>query len=156
MTPAEVLLRLDRVGATIKVDGGKLHWEAPVGAVNANLLSAMREHRDTLIDHLSGVARVSLDPRPDLAADSLPWARLLDAARAIDGDDPCGPFGALLGLRCLGAELDGSSGTCRIRPGEIDDAEYRRIRAELLVHRDVLAELLRNLNEVSAEHRAAG
>ena len=87
--------------------------------------------------------RRATDPRPDLTADTAAWSRLLPLADALDGDDPAGLFGALLGLRCCGASLAHTGGLWRIGPGEMTAAEYAALRSEYLVPRSVMvADLL--------------
>lgn len=85
----------------------------------------------------------NLDPRPDLAADSDAWAWLLGVVYPVDGRDPFGIFGRLLGLRCWGAGLIEEGGRLRIAGGEMDADEYQRLRADELVPRadDVTAAL---------------
>ena len=83
----------------------------------------------------------SADPRPDLHVDSAMWATILTKAFAVDGHDPDGLFGALHGLRCLGAGLSESEEGWRIVPGEIGN-EYRALCAQHLVRH---APLLRSL-----------
>jgi hypothetical protein len=85
------------------------------------------------------------DPRADdLPEDSLFWRDLLARADAYDGHDARGLFGALHGMRCLGARLERRpDGGYRLVPGEIPDGDYRRLRVEwLLPHRETLVRLL--------------
>ncbi len=73
------------------------------------------------------------DPRPDLAADSPAWSDLLLHAWALDHVDPEGLFGALDGLRCLGASLVvRSAGGMRVSNGRIPMAEYAELREKWL------------------------
>lgn len=83
------------------------------------------------------------DPRLDLTTDSRLWSELLRRAAAVDQDDPNGLYGALDGLRCLGAGLIRDSRGLRLVPGEIDRAEYAELRAKWLVpHSARLKQLL--------------
>ena len=89
------------------------------------------------------------DPRPDLAADSDLWARLLAMAYDLDGDLPGGLFGALHGMRCCGAGLVLVNGRCKLVPGEMLKADYEADRARYLVeHKAALVELLARLDEL--------
>lgn len=94
------------------------------------------------------------DPRPDLATDSALWARLLALAYAHDGDLPGGLFGALHGMRCMGAGLLLVNGRCKLVHGEMVKADYDADRARYLVeHKAALVELLARLDEL--EEKAA-
>ena len=89
------------------------------------------------------------DPRPDLATDSDLWARLLAMAYDHDGDLPGGLFGALHGLRSLGAGLVVNGGRAKLIAGEMTRAEYEGDRTTyLLQHKAPLVELLRRLDVV--------
>jgi hypothetical protein len=86
------------------------------------------------------------DPRSDDLPDSFVWGLVLAGAYRIDGDDPCGVFGALHGIRCLGADLEVSKDGIRIIPGELA-AEYSEIRTTwLLPHAETLTNLLANVS----------
>ncbi len=93
-------------------------------------------------------AHMTSDPRAgDYPDDSLLWLRLLTAAYDRDGGHPEGLFGALSGIRGLGARLESTPNGTRITAGEIDAAEYGEIRERwLLPHTDVLVELLRGIS----------
>jgi hypothetical protein len=86
------------------------------------------------------------DPRPDLVADHALWLTLLELAYRRDGADPCGIFGALVGIRCCGAGITSSGGerpTWRLTRGEMTAAEWQAIRTKwLMPHLKVLQELL--------------
>jgi hypothetical protein len=91
------------------------------------------------------------DPRPDIAGDSALWSSLLPRAYALDGSDPHGCYGALLGLRCWGAILVREADRYRIAAGEIDPAEYEEFRRRyLLPHRDAITALLAELSAPEA------
>jgi hypothetical protein len=77
---------------------------------------------------LRWIERIALDPRPDLVEDTNQWSRLLPVAYGLDGTDPNGVFGALHGLRCLGARLVVIGGQARLLRGEIPEIEYLQIR----------------------------
>lgn len=76
---------------------------------------------------------MATDPRPELSEDSIAWAKLLTLAYALDEYDMDGAYGALLGIRCLGAKLEQVAGKWRIVRGQIDEAEYQGIRARYLL-----------------------
>ena len=77
---------------------------------------------------------VVTDPRPDLGDGAL-FVRLLAAAHRLDGGDPAGCYGALHGLRCLGARVGLDFGRARLQPGEIPGDEYAELRARYLLPR---------------------
>ena len=83
------------------------------------------------------------DPRPGLPYSRL-WARLL--ALSFD-EDPNGLFGALHGLRCMGAALVVTPKRIALGPGEMTEDAYQADRARYLVpHKDKLIGLLHELN----------
>jgi hypothetical protein len=86
------------------------------------------------------------DPRSDLADDHARWLALLELAYGRDGADPCGVFGALVGIRCCGAAITISGGerpTWRLTRGEMTATEWQAIRTKwLMPHLTVLKELL--------------
>ena len=85
------------------------------------------------------------DPRPDLGDGPL-YGRLLALAWALDGHDPAGLFGALHGLRCLGARTGRDVGRARLLAGEIPAPEYAALRRRYLLPRaDDLRRLLGEL-----------
>jgi hypothetical protein len=88
----------------------------------------------------------SFDPRPDLAADSVLWSSLLMSARAIDGNNPDGLYGALDCVRGLGAQLKTIDGRLWLVAGEMTDDEYASMRQRWLVpHQETLVRLLGNI-----------
>jgi len=99
--------------------------------------------------------RLTADPREDLEADGLEWARLLRLAYERDGYDRAGLFFALHGLRCLGARLrwqEGAGGRFLAlhRGAEMDAGEYAKIRAGYLAP---YAETIRELfAQIAGEH----
>jgi hypothetical protein len=94
------------------------------------------------------------DPRPDLTGDSELWARLLAMAYDLDGDSPDGLFGALHGLRCMGAGLVVIGGKAKLVHGEMPQMDYDADRTTyLLQHQTALIELLSRLD--MAEEQAA-
>lgn len=103
-------------------------------------------------EHLTAVAADGgaggLDPRPDLAEDHALWEALLLHARAGEGDDPESLYGALDGLRCLGARLAMVNGHARLFRGEIGDNEYQALRDRWLrPHHERLVWLLGKLDQ---------
>jgi hypothetical protein len=95
----------------------------------------------------------SADPRPDLAPDSPVWAKLLSAAYHLDGHDPYGVWGALHGMRCLGAHIEVLAGQARIQPGEVNTQEYMLLRERYLrPHLAAICRLLANLGHSAPEN----
>ena len=84
------------------------------------------------------------DPRwHDLPEDAHLWLGLLATAYEHDGDAADGLFGAIHGLRCLGARLHRTRAGLRIAPGELSRNEYARLREMyLLPHAGILRRLL--------------
>jgi hypothetical protein len=81
-----------------------------------------------------------MDPRPDLP-DSPLWGPLLAAAWR----EGAAVYGALHGLRCLGAGAEAAGAGLRLVAGEIDPAEYAELRRRwLLPHLATLRRLLRD------------
>lgn len=75
---------------------------------------------------------ITRDPRPDLAEDSNNWERLLPCAYGLDGRESNGVFGALHGIRCLGARLVVIGDQAHLMRGEIPEAEYSELRERWL------------------------
>jgi len=83
------------------------------------------------------------DPRPELEEDTELWRALLEKADDLDGNDPLGLFGALHGLRCLGASLTRVDGRVVLGHGRMSEAEYLEERNTwLLPHRENLVKML--------------
>ena len=107
------------------------------------------------------------DPRSDLADDHSRWWLVLEAAWRLDGQDPEGLFGALVGLRGCGARLelanaetwgarpDDPPPTYRlVRGAELSEAEYAELRQRYLVpHRAALTRLLSAPAAASIAHQ---
>ncbi len=92
------------------------------------------------------------DPRPELTGDSDLWARLLALAYDLDGDLQGGLFGALHGLRCMGAGLVLNGGKAKLVHGEMTREEYSVDRETYLQqHRAALIGLLRRLDVAEEE-----
>jgi len=91
------------------------------------------------------------DPRPDLTDDSQTWHELLMAARAIDGAEPEGLYGALHGMRCLGCRIAVVNGRAKLFRGEIAEDEYAALRDRWLrPHHETLVRLLENIERWAA------
>ena len=92
---------------------------------------------------------LNFDPRPDLSRDSVLWHHLLMHCRAVENTGaPRSLYGALHGLRCLGARLKITEGHIKVTAGEIDDDEYKALRDEWLVpHHAKLVEVLSTLEK---------
>lgn len=74
-----------------------------------------------------------IDPREtDFPEDGHLWRVLLARAYDLDGNAPDGLFGGLHGVRCLGARLESGPEGVRLRPGDIDRAEYLALRKRYL------------------------
>ncbi len=91
------------------------------------------------------------DPRPDLAADTVLWSRLLPSVAQLEGP-ACyncrSLLGALRGLRCEGAGLERQGGRVRLVPGYMDPEDYAEKRRIWLVpHAAVLTAALVELGE---------
>jgi len=101
---------------------------------------------------LSEDAYLCVDPRAsDLSTDSHLWTALLRRTYEIDGAASDGLFGALLGLRSLGARLEESLVGVHLRRGELTKTEYADLRARYLLSRASLLErLLIELADVGA------
>ncbi len=112
---------------------------ATIRARDAELI---RARKDVLLAELRRAA-LARYPRPDLVADSPHWCRLLGLAYDQDGDDGNGVFGALHGIRCMGARLIRKGAGWVIR-GEYDGYDADR-RNWLLPHRAPLTQLLTEL-----------
>jgi hypothetical protein len=57
MTPAEVLLELNRRDVRLSAEADRLRYEAPPGALTAELLDAMRKYKPDLLCMLAGESR---------------------------------------------------------------------------------------------------
>lgn len=138
-------LRALRVDVSVSPTG-KLHVEAPVGTLTNELRSMLVEQREELIAALSARRLPhgpGHDPRPDLTEDADLWVPLLDDALAIDGGDGDGVYWALLGARCMGAELGVTrEGALRLRPRPGADADYAVVRPHLVRNTSALIGLL--------------
>jgi hypothetical protein len=93
-----------------------------------------------------------MDPRrEDLPVDSGLWSAALARCYDLDGDDPDGLFGALRGMRCLGARLEETASGVRLRPGELSRTEYAELRERYLMpHAPLVERLLAGLTPQSA------
>ena len=91
------------------------------------------------------------DPRPELTEDHHRWVTLLRMAAEVDFDDPHGVYGALLGVRCLGARLgEDGDGWRLLKPDDVPLAEWEALREQWLVpHASTLWKLLAPTKERS-------
>jgi hypothetical protein len=150
MNAEELVRQLEQLDARLVVQDGRLFIDAPAGAVPEELCAALRTHREALLAAGAVWYRVNEeidlrdDPRPDLAGDSQIWAQILRKAAEIDFDDPYGLFGALYGVRCCGARLEGTArGRRLVRPEEMGKWEWEDLRDQwLMPHRAALTALL--------------
>jgi len=136
-------------------------WQRPDGGwvcamchppVNGELVVGMADEPQAAPSELTEGS--GWDPRPELTGDSELWARLLALAYDHDGELAGGLFGALHGLRCMGAGLVVVNGRCKLVHGEMVKADYDADRARYLVeHKAALVELLARLD--MAEEKAA-
>ncbi|MBI4506416.1 MAG: hypothetical protein HY691_12840 [Chloroflexi bacterium] len=153
MTAAAALLAdLRARGVELVAAGDRLRWRAPAGVLSEQDRAALAENKSALLRLLAAKgaavaeANYRADPRPDIAHDHQRWTHLLACAFALDGHDPGGVYGALHGLRCLGARLADDGHGLRLLPGELAHEEYRALRQRWLVpHREALTLLLGEL-----------
>lgn len=139
---------LEQLGISLTACGDRLLLDGPDHVLTQDRLMLVAEHKAALLAEL----RLRHDPRPDLADDSALWTRLLGLAHPLDGDDPQGLFGALLGFRCCGARLewDGEKYLVRPTPGGswANESAFQFDREKWLVpHAVALVRLLRALAE---------
>lgn len=111
----------------------------------------MPEEKQTMIEDLAMLKPVRAvylhtnDPRPDLAADSAVWGRLLSMAHGYsDEADPECLFWVLNGLRCMGCGLAYANGAWRVVAGQ--NADYQVDRERLRPHKELLFALLGKLS----------
>lgn len=84
-----------------------------------------------------------MDCRPDLVEDSEMWHHLLMTAKAIERDHPESVYGALDGMRALGARLTWRDGKLQIERGVIPEAEYKELREQKMKpHHEQIIRLL--------------
>ncbi len=108
--------RLASRGVTLRLRNDRIEWR-PRGALSSADIATLRAHEATIAVYLAagpGVRphagsaaareRFTCDPRPELPDTSL-WEGVLALTYEIDGGNTNGLFGALHGLRCLGAQL---------------------------------------------------
>jgi hypothetical protein len=144
---ASTLIRtLAERGAELEVCSDRLRVRPPE-ALADELRAALRTHKAAIIAQLESdrAHRTfwTTDPRNDMTCDTILWTDLLSRAYDHDADDPNGLFGALHGLRCLGAQLATTDEGYRLLPGEIGEA-YPVYRARYLaLHAAALRNLLR-------------
>lgn len=140
MSAVELVARARAHGIELNAIDDRLRYR-PIDALPAALRAELGAHRPAVLALLA-MERYTADPRPDLG-DSARWRELLTAAYTHDGHDQGGLFGALHGLRCLGASLREGTGGLRLFPGELAADEYRALREVYLVpHRAALVNLL--------------
>jgi hypothetical protein len=169
-SPPGLLDALRSAGFTLTIaagpDGATLRvW--PATRLTAPQRAALRAHKPALLELLRLEAaeaaarrRAPHDPRPDLDAtqrDAVWWSVLLALAAEAYGDgDPRGVFGALHGVRCLGAGLARTpGGALRIVAGAVPAPEWRAVRSAWLApHRAAVLELLRAVAAAWKEHAA--
>jgi hypothetical protein len=78
--------------------------------------------------------------------DSRLWSAVLAQTYDLDGANPEGLFGALRGMRCLGARLEETASGVRLRPGELSRTEYAALRERYLMpHASVVERVLAGL-----------
>jgi len=151
MSGYEALAELRRGGLTVIDKHGDFDI---AGKLYPHLVETARINKRDILLALRD-ERLTADPREDLEADGLEWARLLRLAYERDGYDRAGLFFALHGLRCLGARLrwqEGAGGRFLAlhRGAEMDAGEYAKIRAGYLAP---YAETIRELfAQIAGEH----
>jgi hypothetical protein len=171
MAPPEaagLLTALRADGFALAVDGtGASFWVSPASQLTAARRAALRAHKAELLDLLRLEAaeaaarrRAPHDPRPDLDAtqrDAVWWSVLLALTADVHGrDDPRGVYGALHGVRCLGAGLVcAPGGALRIVAGSVPTEEWRAVRDVWLApHRAAVQALLRAVAGAWRTHAA--
>jgi hypothetical protein len=83
--------------------------------------------------------------------DSLLWTAVLAWTYDLDGAEPDGLFGALRGMRCLGARLEETAAGVRLCPGELSRSEYAELRTRYLMpHARLVERLLAELSPRNA------
>src|SRR5262249_37542117 len=129
-------LAVDGTGATFRV--------SPASRLTAARRAALRAHTEGLLPllHLEAAEaaarrRAPPDPPPHLDAtqrDAVWWSVLLALAAEVHGDDdPRAVYGALHGVRCLGAALVRTpGGALRIVAGAVPASEWRAVRSAWL------------------------
>jgi hypothetical protein len=158
-SPPGLLDALRAEGFTLTIaagPGGATLRVGPATRLSAAQRAAIRTHKAALLELLRREAaeaaarlRAPHDPRPDLDAtqrDAVWWSVLLALAAEAHGEgDPRGVYGALRGVRCLGAGLGRTpGGALRIVAGSVPAGEWRAVRGAWLVpHRPAVLELLR-------------
>jgi hypothetical protein len=166
--PAAVLGALRAQGFVLTAaGGGQTLRVSPASDLSDARRAAIRTHRAGLLELLRREAAVAAardraphDPRPDLDAtqrDAVWWSLLLALAAEVHGDgDPRGVYGALHGVRCLGAGLGrAQGGAVRIVAGTVPTGEWRAARAAWLApHRAAVLELLRAVTAAWQAHAA--
>ena len=109
------------------------------------------------MDAIAGGDPWQFDPRPDLAEDSELWHSLLMHCRVAEEDHPESLYGALHGLRCLGARLAVVNGHARLFRGDIAEGEYRAVRERWLrPHHELLTKLLQSMDRWFANRDRIG
>ncbi len=81
MTAQRLLEALHGAGVELRLDGGRLRYRAPPGALTPDLRAAAAEHRDMLVELLTAEARGGLPAWT--AAWPEPWATELEERAAI-------------------------------------------------------------------------
>ena len=164
---APLLQGLRAAGLVLTVAGGATLRVAPASRLSAAQRAGIRTHKAALLELLRLEAAVAAarrraphDPRPDLDAtqrDAVWWSVLLALAAEVHGDgDPRGVFGALHGVRCLGAGLGrAQGGAVRIVAGAVPTGEWRAVRgAWLAPQRAAVLALLRAVAGAWRTHAA--
>ncbi|MBI4507217.1 MAG: hypothetical protein HY691_16930 [Chloroflexi bacterium] len=147
MDGVTLLVQARAAGLDVHADGDRLVVRGPKSAepLARQLLAAKVEIMPLLAAAAAERAaegNYRADPRPELP-DHAAWTLLLARAYALDGHDPGGVYGALHGMRCLGARLADDGHGWRLLPGELASAEYGEMRERwLLPQRDALTRLL--------------
>lgn len=149
MDAEQTLAALEQRGVEVSLEEGRLR----LSRHPEDLAEDVRANREAIVAALLGRAwQVHLDslplrtddPRPDLAADSELWTRLLNLTHGMAGREL---REVLHGLRCLGARLVWAGRMLRLVPGEEMSAEEYAADRErwLMPHAQVLSETLASL-----------
>ncbi|MEO1480760.1 MAG: condensation domain-containing protein [Myxococcota bacterium] len=106
MTAGDVLRALARVGASARVDGGKLKVDAPKGAITAELAGQIREHKAEIIEALGEIGAKAVEGVTASADNRGTLSATQERIYAIDRLAPESALYNLAGVWCLEGNVD--------------------------------------------------